>query len=121
MSSQYSKLRKIWYAKLADSGFVDIEPHGKFFRGGSLAWKFNLNDANGVAKDFKVKEEYYYLARQLLNENVFKNELHKVIWEYHSEGISTRDIAKILKDAKIKDYHWTWIHKILHIYKKMLK
>lgn len=116
MSSQYSKLRKIWYAKLADSGFVDIEPHGKFFRGGSSAWKFG-----GKNKDFESREEYYYKARQLLNENVFKNNLHKIIWEYHSEGIGTRSIAKLLRDAKVKNYHWTWINKIIQSYKKLMK
>jgi hypothetical protein len=120
MSQQYAKLKKIWYAKLKDSGFIDIEPYGKFFRGGSLKWKFNPNDETGHSKDFKAKEEYHYLARQLLNENVFKTNLHKIIWEYHSEGISTRDIAKLLKDAKVRTMHWTTIHKIIQSYRKLI-
>lgn len=87
---KYEDLRDKWYARIKTKGFNDIEQT----KDGQLSY--------GLGKNFRLKqnsltEEYYYLARQFLNDYQFEDEIQKVIWEYHSEGLSTRDIAETLR------------------------
>lgn len=92
------KLKKIWYKKLKDSGFGDIEYDENWM-------KSCLPRPNATIRDPLVRETvqaYYNMASHFLNEYKFEEELDKVIWEYHTEGISPRNIIKLLKAAKIK-------------------
>jgi hypothetical protein len=101
--NDYPKLKKIWYKKLKDSGFNDIETPSGDLKGGSLNWRFN--SAFAVRYSHASRQEYYYLANQFLESHNFESELHRTIWTYHTEGTSTRDIAKILKDAGIGKFY----------------
>jgi SUMO ligase MMS21 Smc5/6 complex component len=87
------KLLKEWYDKLADSGFEDIEQHEYSTMG-------NFTEPLGKLKIhpdvWQAKADYYTMADCFLNENTFDNELDKVIWTYHVEGISIRNISKTL-------------------------
>ncbi len=40
------------------------------------------------------------MAGQFLNNYNFRSKLEKVIWEYHCNGISYRNIAKLLRKVK---------------------
>ena len=106
MSNQdsYRKLKQIWYKKLKNSGFNDIESErfpDKEFKGGSTNWKFN--SAWTTAYSMQQKQDYYYLATDFMNTYTFDSKVHEAIWAYHAEGLSMRGIAKILNAAKVKN------------------
>lgn len=42
------------------------------------------------------------MARNFLEEHSFRTELDKTIWAYYSEGITVRDIAKLLAEVGIR-------------------
>lgn len=98
------KLTKVWYDKLRDSGFKDVERldgrlntadknnsplHDEYFssQGGkdrsSLVWKESV-------------QEYYRLASQFLFDKDFEDSIDKTIWEYHSQGLTHKEVAKKL-------------------------
>lgn len=86
-----------WYKKLEDSGFIDIEdvehPESPLKAWHSLKW-------NNINLDFKEKvEQYYQKARDLLHTYEFENDMHRRIWEMHTEGLSKRKIEIALNGA----------------------
>jgi hypothetical protein len=94
----FKELQATWYAKLKKTGFKDIEKD-----------EYNLKNSTSELSRYydtpdlwKAKETYYQMTDTFLNEYKFDTRIHKLIWEYHSNGISIRDIAKILTKAKIK-------------------
>lgn len=92
----FDKLQAEWYGKLAESGFYDIE-----YANGSIQ---SGTPRSTKAKDPSLRqatEEYYYMSYHFLTDHTFANELEKVIWEYYSEGLSIRDICKILADTNV--------------------
>lgn len=95
--SELATQQKTWYKKLKDSGFKDIE-----YAGGGIKASYSraYGDKNTVVRE--AREEYYYMAYHFLHSHAFKSELEKVIWEYHTNGLSVREIAKVLTKAKIK-------------------
>lgn len=125
MSSDFNKLRKLWYKKLETSkseeypnGFKDIEandfrlkePPNKFTRDRAL-WSW------------EAKESYYHMARKFLNDYKFDSNRERIIWEYHTEGISIRDIVKLLKKSRLKSVYrrvvWETVNKLEKTMKKM--
>lgn len=96
MSDSFTKLKAIWDKKLKNSGFRDIE-----YKDGSLE-----RGAPNLSKQAPVQveaiEAYYTMARHFILEYDFESELEKTIWCYHSEGLSYRDIAILLKKVKVK-------------------
>jgi hypothetical protein len=89
----FNKLKATWDKKLKAFGFVDIEDT-----------TFN-NPQSYTFKDplmFKVTQEYFYLAGHFLNDYEFESEIDRIIWEYHSNGLSVREISATLKKVKIK-------------------
>ncbi len=100
MSSNYRELKKKWYAKLKNSGFEDIERNEDLLkRPSSVVFGDYRKIAFGIAKF-----EYYQMAARFLNEHDFKNNRERIIWEYHANGISIRNIVKLLKKVRIKTY-----------------
>lgn len=95
--TELQRLQETWYKKLKNEGFNDIEYADGSIAVGvprSLGWK----DA-----DLRVStQEYYYMAYHFLNEYKFECERDRIIWEYHSNGISSRNIAKLLKQARLR-------------------
>lgn len=93
-----SQLKREWYAKLRKSGFEDIEQNeSKLKRWSSSSFKYYPGQLA------QIKQEYYYMATHFLHDYKFETPLESAIWEYHANGISAREIAKILKKAKIKN------------------
>lgn len=97
MSSQFEtkkfkELNAKWAKKLEKSGFEDIEqPDGRLQTWHSEWFKYRANPTLDLAK-----QDYYRHAGYFLYEHKFKSELEKEIWEFHAEGISIREISKLL-------------------------
>lgn len=91
-----SELREVWYKKLERSGFDDIE--ATEYRLKRSVHDFTLPVVN---RDWYAKNEYYSMAGLFLNSYKFKSNIEKVIFEYHANGISVRDIAKIISKARV--------------------
>lgn len=104
MDNKTKKLQKIWYKKLKSSGFNDLEHADGTMNSSSMVthtWKTPLQ--------IEVATAYYELANRFLNEYEFQSEIDRSIWEYHSNGISYRNIVKLLNKVNIrlkKDSIW---------------
>jgi hypothetical protein len=94
-TSDYKKLRTKWYAKLKKSGFKDIEADDDHLK----VWSSKFSEQKSVTT-WEAKEAYYYMANHFLNTYKFKSNLDRIIWEYHSNAISVRSIAKLLNKTK---------------------
>lgn len=110
MAKPPKELEDLWYAKLADSGFVDIENtdlpgrplkewHSRKFIEGACKLRGER------AKDFQVRIERLRFSPQFdgivrecaigkLSEATIKH-----LWDLHCEGKSRREIAKELKTS----------------------
>lgn len=116
MKQSLKKLQKLWYNKLKDKGFVDIEDtsrperplkdwHGLWFR--KRVRKYGMDN-------LQAKVEYYRKASHLLNEQVFKNKKHRAIWEMHCAGEGLRKIGTKFKMDKMA------VDKIIKVYQKLI-
>ncbi len=94
--------KAIWYKKLEQSGFKDIEKDEHRLK----QWSSKLN-TDVVRRNWEAKNEYYSMARRFLNNYKFESNLEKNIWAYHAEGISARNISKLLKKVRINKYFVT--------------
>lgn len=114
----YEEIRAVWYAKLEKSGFVDIEQDENDLK----VWS-TLFTRKRTKELKESREAYYYMARSFLNDYKFANNVERIIWEYHTEGIGVRDIAKTLAKAGVQKYKrnktWTIINRLETIMKKM--
>jgi len=123
-SKQFKKLQKEWYKKLAKDGFDDIETGEQFLKRYSnchfLYRSQNKNlDFEDVILKFKSLETYFRLAGYFFNEYDFKDEVEKLIWAQHADGISYRDIAQNLKLKNIKTSK-TRVHNKIDRLKKIM-
>jgi hypothetical protein len=105
-SKEFKKLEAKWYKKLKKEGFNDIEENESEY---IIRPPYHYITDNRVFSSieerrnhFNAKQYYYYMANQFLNTYKFKNNRERNIWEYHVNGISYRDITKLLKKARIK-------------------
>lgn len=97
-STSYEVQRKYWYKKLADKGFVDIEKSILRFHDGTAQFRRERS-----TRSWQAKQAYYIMAEHFLNDHNFNSKLERVIWEYHANGISMRDIVQLLMKVNIKD------------------
>jgi hypothetical protein len=109
---ELKKLQRDWYKKLKRDGFQDIEqPDGNL-----KVWSQSLNNDRHLGRHTSRRQahaEYYYYANQWLNEGKFDLRLDKIIWEYHSNGISMRGISKLLKQTKVCILSRTSVYNII--------
>jgi hypothetical protein len=110
--TEYERVRDVWYKKLEDQGFDDIE-----YRDGSLRHAKGARSVTWERDDLKqLVQDYYCMAYHFLNDYQFDTELDKIIWEYHTNGISVRNIAKLLNEAKVcqtdRNHVWKTIKKL---------
>lgn len=98
------ELQRIWYAKLKQSGFVDIEKKNGQLMSPTSSNTFldrhsvfrKMSDENRLETALTARqalEDYYRLARQFLHDFQFKKPYHKKVWELHSEGYPHKGIA----------------------------
>lgn len=100
-SKSFKDLRAKWAAKLKKSGFEDLEDENGLLKHIGHADYFSIN-FNAISA--QAKEEYYRKAGYFLYDHKFKTELERKIWELHADGVSIRDIVKILKTKGKKIY-----------------
>lgn len=94
----YKTLKDLWYKKLAKTGFYDIEWDEYDFKDVTPSVRFSRPI---VIRNWHAKSEYYSMAGRFLHEYKFASNLEKAIWDYHSNGISARNIVKLLKKVKV--------------------
>lgn len=96
--SELKKLQKEWYKKLEDTGFNDIEKNESSEYNVKRPVSKRFTEKNKLFRKgtWVVKQEYYDMALEFLNVYPFPRELDKVIWEYHANGLTVRDISQTL-------------------------
>jgi hypothetical protein len=109
-NSKFLKLQKKWDEKLKKSGFKDIESRAT----GAL----ENNSTSGGTIDkrrvtWELQAEYYRLATHFSNDHTFKSEFERVLWEYHSNGLSVREITETINKVKSKKTDKTTVQEIL--------
>lgn len=115
-SKEFKKLKTIWYKKLEKSGFEDVEAN-EFDLKVSAREIFRKK----VQATRQSKEDYYYMASTFLNEYIFPNELSRIIWEYHANGLGKYKIATVLNKAKITKINETAVYTIIAELKAIMK
>ena len=96
--TDFDKLLDKWNKKLEKSGFHDIETKNGDLENNSTSG--GVIDARRVT--WETQQEYYYLATHFLNDYEFKNRFEQIVWEYHANGISIRDIVETLNKVRRK-------------------
>lgn len=109
------EIEKLWYAKLAEDGFQDIEVISKNKRL-LKEWDSNFFRNNFDETQYLATKAYYEEAWILLDEYEFENETHKEIWALHCEGITEREIAK-----KVTVYKKSMVHYVITLIAKRVK
>lgn len=97
--TELDRLQKAWYDKLKDEGFKDIEADESNLKVPSS--NFRAHCPQSALWD--IKFQYYSMAEHFLNDYRFANSREHIIWEYHSKGISARNIGALLQQAKLKN------------------
>lgn len=111
------KARALWYKKLEEEGFMDIERAD----GNLKVWSTNFYVQCPHSELWVAKAEYYRMASRFLNEFRFASPLEKTIWEYHSNGVTIRAISKILTAAKVKKMAKTQVWEIVKRLENIMK
>lgn len=109
-SNELKRQQKIWYAKAKKAGFEDIERNEEELKVNSSTFFIHHKYTREL---WESKAEYYRLAEHFLNEYKFESELDRVIWAYHANALSVRNVSATLKKAKIKNVSKSKIHNIV--------
>lgn len=117
------KLQKIWYQKLKDDGFEDLEYFDKktmepelWLKGNSRTRNVDVTEmANVIAGIAQTDTCNHFLdAAHLLLEDVFDNGVDKHIWMLYSEGKSIRQVMSQV------DLPFSQVRKRINKYKGIL-
>jgi len=120
-NKEFKKLKNSWYEKLKKSGFEDIE-----YKDGSLkssAFR-RQRDKNKHYTQIQIDavQAYYRMAFHFLHEYEFESEFDRIVWEYHTNGIGTRSISKLLQKVNLsgtsKTKIWLTVKKLREIMKR---
>lgn len=116
-------LQKVWNKKLEKSGFVDIEkPNGDLIQPASEPFRYRPEHSGGFSKALPaskvmydgIKQQYFEIAQDFLNDYKFETRLERVIWTMHVDGMTIRDIS-----AKCKSGRWKAVSKS-HVGRRIL-
>lgn len=113
---EFKHLEKLWYGKLKEEGFDDIEctHHSKRLL---KEWDFNFFRNTFNPLKYESTLSYYSQAREfLVHENIliligvivpspFKSAIQRKVWELHCEGYSEREIAEKIGVFKKSTIH----------------
>ncbi len=92
---QFKALQKDWYQRLEQEGFKDAEE----LIGGDLKLKqsagYPYRDQHPMTRE--VKEEYFRVLAQMVQESKFRNETDRFILMAHSEGKKAKTICEELQ------------------------
>lgn len=87
----FKQIQKLWYTRLEEAGFEDIEkPNGE------LRVEIHPHYKELAFKEREIRENYTQLAQDMLWNFDFKTESHRTIWELHVDGIPIRSIGQTL-------------------------
>jgi hypothetical protein len=89
-TKMFQKLNAEWANRLAKSGFRDIDPNDNE---SITPQKFR----DPGRQTLVGTRGYSDLCQHVLKEHTFKTELHRRVFELHSEGKSRREIVLIVK------------------------
>lgn len=100
-SKEFKDLESLWYQKLKDDGFEDIEVNESTLKGSSFS---NVKRLTGGDKSefYRSKEEYFRLAGFFLHDTKFIDRRDKLVWEFHTNGDSLQEISNRLKRYSLK-------------------
>lgn len=116
-TKEYAALEAEWDKKLADSGFQDIEQR----KDGNLKFWSTIFVNRHTFSRLDAKQAYYRAAGHFLHDHKFTSYERKV-WELHAEGISMRNIVKILQDRdNIRTYRRRVHETIQSLVREMVK
>lgn len=94
------QLTREWDKRLKDSGFEDIEQ-----RDGRLKrWESHFFKQRPDVEFQEAKTSYYRMAGYFLHEHKFEDDVIKLIWQLHSEGLGQRTIIKELKHRGLRGH-----------------
>jgi hypothetical protein len=88
---QFLASQKEWYARLEREGFEDIEK-------GETDTVIRPQIIKTEKSQYEGGHDYYELCQTILREYRFKKEMHRMIFEMHTEGRSERVIVKHMWD-----------------------
>lgn len=102
----FKKLQAIWKKKLKESGFVDIEKNEDILKQ-YVTSKNSKGKLNGATLEDRtrvqeVTQDYYRMAGHFLHDYKFSDDDEKRIWTLHAEGLSLRQIVKIISTRRHK-------------------
>lgn len=118
LKPEHKSLEVIWYQKLKEDGFKDIEDTS--MEGRPLLCWHNFKFKNIPNIKIESSKIYYEKAKTLLMNHIFENETEKTIWSLHSEGLSKRQIEKVIQNSE-KPYKREMIGKIINKIIKAMK
>lgn len=91
-------LKALWYKKLKDSGFKDIETPQGYIKD----WPRQRIQRDFTPEYIQEKQTYFSAASELYWTHEFESRLEKNIWQLHCDGKSYREIAAALRNSKNK-------------------
>jgi len=107
------RLEQVWYKKLKQSGFEDIEDTSNHHR--RLKSWHSFKYQNMDETNIQVIKLYYERAIELLNSYRFLNWEHREIWKLHCDGFSERDIV-----IEFPKYKKSMVHYLIRKLRKQI-
>ncbi len=96
--AQFKTLQQLWYQKLADTGFQDIEE----FKNGELVLKQSYSHPlrHHTEHSAKDQEEYFrFMSMCIMDKNIsFKNDIDKYVLTRHADGATIKAIVTELNN-----------------------
>ncbi len=118
MDPKLKELQDLWYKKLKDDGFKDIET-SEYFLKWPVEGQIQQNLHENRSRYNEAKQDYYRLVGYFLHDYDFKVDKEKLIWEMHAEGLSLRKISMELKKKNIF-IAYTQIKEMIHKLRKLM-
>lgn len=115
--TELNQLKDLWYQKLKETGFKDIENENGVIEDDGIPRSVNFQDE----MQRQIVQDYYSMATCFLNAYKFESELEKVMWEYHTNGLPIRDIVKLINNTKVKTVSRTVVGEIIYKLTKVMK
>lgn len=114
-TKKFKALKDKWYKKLEKSGFKDIEHNEETLTAYSTRF---LNHPEYV---WQLKSAYYSMCESFLQNHAFKSNYERIIWEYHTNGLGTRPISKLLTKVRRKKTHYLSVWKVIQNLQTIMK
>lgn len=118
--AEFLKLKDLWYKKLEKSGFVDIERDEQTLKRPLTSVFGKQRKAKNIIR-WRAKQDYFYMAEHFLNNFKFKNKFEENVWMYHANGLSLRNITKVLNKVKRFKTNRTTVWKVIKDHEVIMK